>query len=214
MSKWKKKLPGWKCPTFPWTFFDGPLHVSCLGWEVNTHVSGQSNDCLRVYNVKMKKILLGQKWGTFPCMYGLQGPSINRFEFLGGLSSHLNHLVGSRMRISYRSFGTLPIGIFFSNLGSRQLKTSPRTPFGQIWHMSLFANSRAIWVLMPKYRPFRKSFFSQWRSGNSFSRLGVLGGQMAGLYGGTIVGGDARHLWALVGFQIQKFHFSDTFVAA
>ena len=62
-------------------FFDGPLHVSCLGWKVNAHVSGQSNDCLRLCNVKMKKILLGQKRGTFPCMYGLRGPSINRFEF-------------------------------------------------------------------------------------------------------------------------------------
>ena len=62
-------------------FFDGLLHVSCLGWEVKTHMSGQSNNCLRVCNVKMKKFPPGWKRGTFPCMYGLWGPSVNRFEF-------------------------------------------------------------------------------------------------------------------------------------
>ena len=53
-------------------------------------------------------------------------------RFLGGLSLHLNHLIESRLRISNRSFGTLPIGISFSNLGSGQLMTCPRTLFGQI----------------------------------------------------------------------------------
>ena len=79
--------------------------------------------------------------------------------FLGGLSLHLNHLIGSRVRISFRSFGTLPIGIFFSNLDSRQLMTCPRTLSGQIWNMLLFGDSRAVRVLMPKYRGLRKSFF-------------------------------------------------------
>ena len=51
-----------------------------FGLGGQTHISGQSNYCLRVCNIKMKKILLGWKWGTFPCMYGLQGPSVNRFE--------------------------------------------------------------------------------------------------------------------------------------
>ena len=37
---------------------------------------------------------------------------------------------------------------------------------------------------------------------------------MAGLYGGTIFGGDVRHLGALAGLQIRKFHFFDTFAAA
>ena len=59
----------------------GALHISCMGWEVKIDMSGQSNDCLRVCNVKMKKILQGQKWGTFPRMYGLQGCSVNQFEF-------------------------------------------------------------------------------------------------------------------------------------
>ena len=133
--------------------------------------------------------------------------SLCQFIFLGGLSLHLNHLIGSRMRISFGSFGTLPIGILFSNLGSGQLMTCPRTLFGQIWNMSLFDDSRAVRVIMPKYRPFRKPFFSRWRSGDSFSRLGVLGGQMAGLYGGTIFGGGARHLGALAGLRIRRFHF-------
>ena len=40
------------------------LHVSCMGWEVKIDMSGKSNDCLRVCNVKMKKFLTGQKRGT------------------------------------------------------------------------------------------------------------------------------------------------------
>ena len=36
-----------------------------MGWEVKIDMSGQSNDCLWVCNVKMKKFLLGHKWGTF-----------------------------------------------------------------------------------------------------------------------------------------------------
>ena len=135
-------------------------------------------------------------------------------SFLGGLSVNLNHLIGSHMRISYRSFGTLPIGIFFSNLDSRQLMTCPRTLFGQIWNMSLFGNSRAIRVLMPKYRPFRKSFFSRWRSGNSFLRLGGFRWADGWAIWWYHFQGGLRHLGALVGLQIQKFHFFDTFVAA
>ena len=36
--------------------------------------------------------------------------------FLGGLSLHLNHLIGSRMTNYDWQFGTLPFGIFWSNL--------------------------------------------------------------------------------------------------
>ena len=46
-------------------FFDGLLHVLCLGCEVENDMSGQSNNCLRLCNVKMKKKLLGQKHSTF-----------------------------------------------------------------------------------------------------------------------------------------------------
>ena len=52
-------------------------------------------------------------------------------SFLGGLSLHLNHLIQSRMEISYRLFGPLPIGLLLSNLDSRQLETSPMTSYDQ-----------------------------------------------------------------------------------
>ena len=64
--------------------------------------------------------------------------------FLGGLSLHLNHLIASQVGICYRQFGTLPIGIFLSNLDSRQLDTSLMTSCGHFCHMSTFGDSRAI----------------------------------------------------------------------
>ena len=83
---------------------------------------------------------------------------------------------------------------FLSNLVSRQLETSPRTPFGQFWHMSIFGDSRAIRVLWPKSGVFRKRFFSRWRSNGMLKWLGgVLGGQVPRLYGGTIFGGGVQH---------------------
>ena len=51
-----------------------------MGLEVKIDMSGQSNGCLRVCNVKMKKFLPGQKRGTSPRMYGLQGCSVDQFE--------------------------------------------------------------------------------------------------------------------------------------
>ena len=36
-------------------FFDGPLYVLYLGWEVKNDVSGQSQDVLRVCNVNIRK---------------------------------------------------------------------------------------------------------------------------------------------------------------
>ena len=41
-------------------------------------MSGQSNDCLRVCNVKIKKNVLGQKRDTFPRIYRLQ--PVKQFE--------------------------------------------------------------------------------------------------------------------------------------
>ena len=85
MSKWKKNYWGRNTPHFCELFFDGPLHVSCLGWEVNAHVSDQSNDCLRECNVKMKKILPGQKRAHFhACMgYGALASTDLNFFFAG-----------------------------------------------------------------------------------------------------------------------------------
>ena len=51
--------------------------------------------------------------------------------FLGGLSLHLNHLIGQRVSTHYQQFETLPIGIFLSNLVSGQLETSLMTSYCQ-----------------------------------------------------------------------------------
>ena len=53
-----------------------------MGWEVKIDMSGQSNDCLWVCNVKMKKFLLGQKRGTFPRFFGFWGRSVKQFELI------------------------------------------------------------------------------------------------------------------------------------
>ena len=135
-----------------------------------------------------------QKWSSSQNLYLLS--SFNQslsvvtgtlvLDFLGGLSLHLNHLIASRLGICYRQFGTLPIRIFLSNLDSRQLDTSLMTSYGHFWHMSTFGDSRAVWVLLPKYGALRKSKFSQWRSDRWSMRLGILGGQITGLHDGTI----------------------------
>ena len=54
-----------------------------LGGQID--MSGQSNDCLWVCNVKMKNFLPGQKQGTFPRIFWFQGCSVERFEnfFMG-----------------------------------------------------------------------------------------------------------------------------------
>ena len=65
-------------------------------------------------------------------------------NFLGGLSLHLNHLIASGVEICYRQFGTLSIGIFLSNLDSRQLDTSLMTSYGHFCQMSTFGDSRAV----------------------------------------------------------------------
>ena len=54
---------------------------------------------------------------------------VDAHRFLGGLSLHLNHLIAERMSAPYRQFGTLPIGIFLSNLDSGQLETSLMTSY-------------------------------------------------------------------------------------
>ena len=48
-------------------------------------------------------------------------------ELLGGLSLHLNHLIASRAANYDWPFGTLPFGLFGSNLDTRDLATYPRT---------------------------------------------------------------------------------------
>ena len=76
------------------------------------------------------RIVIGRVYTDYSIYYS--SVQVDELAFLGGLSLHLNHLIGSRVRISYGSFGTLPIGILFSNLGSGQLMTCCRILFGQI----------------------------------------------------------------------------------
>ena len=71
--------------------------------------------------------------------------------FLGGLSLHLNHLIESRMTNYDWPFRTLPFGLFGSNLDTRDLETYPRTYSGHFWNMSIFGDSRAVWVLFRKW---------------------------------------------------------------
>ena len=49
---------------------------------------------------------------------------------LGGLSLHLNHLIASHTANYDWPFGTLPFGLFGSNLDTRDLETYPRTYSG------------------------------------------------------------------------------------
>ena len=46
------------------------------------------------------------------------------------LSLHLNHLIASHMANYDWPFGTLPFGLFWSNLDTRDLETYPRTYSG------------------------------------------------------------------------------------
>ena len=50
--------------------------------------------------------------------------------FLGGLSLHLNHLIASHVANYDWPFGTLPFGLFGSNLDTRDFETYPRTYSG------------------------------------------------------------------------------------
>ena len=73
------------------------------------------------------------------------------FYFLGGLSLHLNHLIESRVANYDWPFGTLPFGLFGSNLDTRDLDIYPRTYSGHFWNMSIFDDSRVVWVLFRKW---------------------------------------------------------------
>ena len=58
------------------------------------------------------------------------GEMIESAIFLGGLSLHLNHLIASHVANYDWPFGTLPFGLFGSNLDTRDLETYPRTYSG------------------------------------------------------------------------------------
>ena len=131
--------------------------------------------------------------------------------FLGGLSLHLNHLIAERIGAPYRQFGTLPIGIFLSNLDSGQLETS-------LWHLIV---TFEICQLLATPGPF-EYFGQNWVSSENQSfldegatglrcDLGVLGSQITRLYDGTIFGGcDALKgvPWAIKKNETEKLDFS------
>ena len=97
------------------------------------------------------------------------------------------------------------------------LKTAWDISYDILWPILKYVN---FWQLqghlsnLSKKDAFRKSIFSRWRSNKASTRLGVLGGQVPRLYGGTIFGGGVTHLGHPVGHLAQKFHFLDTFAAA
>ena len=75
-----------------------------------------------------EKINSGGKPKYKPATPDISNPRKRRF--LGGLNLHLNHLIASCMGICYWQFETLLIGIFLSNLDSRQLDTCLMTSYG------------------------------------------------------------------------------------
>ena len=88
--------------------------------------------------------------------------------FLGGLSLHLNHLIVSRMGICYQQFGRLPIGIFLSNLDSRQLDTSLMTSYGHFDICQLLATPGPFEYFCQNTGPSENQ---------SFLNEGVIGGR-------------------------------------
>ena len=111
--------------------------------------------------------------------------------FLGGLSLHLNRLIASCMTIYDWPFGTLPFRLFCSNLDTRDLETYPRTYSGHFWNMSIFDDSRAIWVL------FRKWVVSK---NQSFLDEGAIITLIIGL----VLGGEVprlNHGWGCLGWS-------------
>ena len=107
-------------------------------------------------------------------------------QFLGGLSLHLNHLIGSRMANYDWPFGTLPLGLFGSNLDTRDLETYPRTYCGHFWHMSLFDDSRAVWVFLRKWVVSENQSFLDEGAIVTYLINLVLGGQVPRLNHGPI----------------------------
>ena len=106
--------------------------------------------------------------------------------FLGGLSLHLNHLIASRTSNYDWPFGTLPFGLFWSNLDTRDLETYPRTYSGHFSNMSIFWRFQGHLSTFQKMGGLRKSKFSRWRSDRYPLISLVLGGEVPRLNHGPI----------------------------
>ena len=190
------------------TIFGGSQHTWGVWQSIEHKSSGFLTHLwqLRGYSAftdLVKNQSIGVDWGTldtlgwiFEYVTDWPFPGVLSADFLGGLSLHLNHLIQSRMEISYRLFGTLPIGLLFSNLDSRQLETSPMTSYDQFWNMSTFDDSRAVRVICQKKMPSENRFFLDEGATRLRWGIGVLGGQVPRLYGDTIFGG-VWHTWGV-----------------
>ena len=115
------------------------------------------------------------------------GPQV--LAFLVGLSLHLNHLIQSRVGISYRLFGTLPIGLLLSNWTQDSL-------IHLLWHLmtnfeicQLLATPGPFEYFWQNHRSSDNQSFLDEGATRLWQGLGVLGGQVPRLYGGTSFGG-------------------------
>ena len=64
-------------------FFRVVLHVLCMGWEVKIDMGGQSNDCLRVCNIKIKiKNYEGRNRAHFQECLGYRAVASSDLNFL------------------------------------------------------------------------------------------------------------------------------------
>ena len=100
-------------------FFDGPLYVLYLGWEVKNDVSGQSQDVLRVCNVNIRKSLLGQKQSTCSWPFWLAAPSVKWSEFFFmALLLTINPTVAKRFWLipNLHLYGCMDASLFYMDL--------------------------------------------------------------------------------------------------
>ena len=109
--------------------------------------------------------------------------------FLGGLCLYLNHLIAWRSGISFWQFGTLPIGNFVK-FGLKTPYDISRDPSWSIWTYVNFWRLQGHSSNLPKKDAFRKLIFFLHEGAMGLqSILGVVGGQILRLYGGTIFWG-------------------------
>ena len=89
-----------------------------------------------------------------------RGPKIEHFWALFNFSLiffallHLAYYFFNMLLFRWFKFTLKPpytFGLFGSNLDTRDLETYPRTYSGHYWNMSIFDDSRAIWVLFRKW---------------------------------------------------------------
>ena len=95
--------------------------------------------------------------------------------------------------IFFSAIWTLPIGIFWSNLDSRQLETCLMTSYCHFWNLSTFGTTPGPFEYFGQnwVSSENQSFLNEGVTGLRCD-LGVLGSQITRLYDGTIFGGVWR----------------------